>query len=82
LRLVLRTPIPVEVQTARPEGARFELLDELELVVARSPQTDALKLNIELIPGRYRARARDANGNLNREIPFEVVAKPLQVQVD
>lgn len=73
--LVLREPIPVRFEA--PSGARIDVLDALELVVASA--SGEKRASCEIVPGAYRARAFDASGTALGEARFELVDRPLTV---
>ena len=82
IRLQLETGQPVRVTTSRPEGTRFEVLDELDVVVARSVRPDEHELSIELVPGVYRLRGIAPDGSASREVPFSVQHDPAKIALD
>lgn len=82
LRLELREPFQVHIATKRAEGARIEVLDELDLVVARSVKTTDRALDAELVPGRYRAHAVTPEGVAGLDTPFVVDRAAQRIDVD
>lgn len=86
LRLTLHEPFPVQLTWKGPDAAGIEVLDELDVVNAvvnaRTSRPEKRTLNAELVPGRYRARARHADGSFGREVPFVLVDRPLGIDVD
>jgi hypothetical protein len=81
LRLTLQTPVKVHLATSRSDVARIEVLDELDLVVARSVHEDK-KLDAELVPGRYRARTISADGSTGTELAFVADGKQSKIVLD
>jgi 5-hydroxyisourate hydrolase-like protein (transthyretin family) len=81
LRLTLHTPVKVQVATSRSNVARIEVLDELDLVVARSVRQEK-KLEAELVPGRYRARTIGADGTVGIEIAFVADGRQSEIVLD
>lgn len=82
LHLVLAEPCAVRLSTRQPGGARIEVLDELDLVVARSARADVRELEIELVPGRYRARCLTPDEGLESERPFVVGRARQDIGID
>ncbi|TAJ17629.1 MAG: carboxypeptidase regulatory-like domain-containing protein [Planctomycetota bacterium] len=72
LRLELHDPLAVEITTRRAGGACIEVLDALDVVVARSARFDVHEIEVELVPGHYRARCVTPNGARGSEWPFVV----------
>ncbi len=82
IRLRMANPSRVKLTTSRPEGTRFEVLDELDVVVARSVGPDEKKLEIELVPGRYRVRGIGRDGLPGPDVPFSVDRDPATIALD
>lgn len=82
LRLRLQAPVRVHISTKRLEGARIEVLDELDVVVARSVHASDKELDVELVPGRYRARAVAPDATPGLEAPFTVDHEPRRIVAD
>ena len=77
--LVLTVHDPTEVVFEVPalEGLVLEVLDVLDLGVARVRERSPGRLRTELVPGTYRARLRDAAGEVLGEASFFVGDEPL-----
>lgn len=90
IELVIERDVRVRVEGSRADGARIEVLDELDVVVARATSERPSVLDAELVPGRYRARTIDADGVAGPGTRFEVEraavdassTPPLVVRVD
>lgn len=82
IRLQLESPSPVHLTTSRPDGTRFEVLDELDVIVARSVRPDERALEIELVPGNYRVRGVASDGSASPEVPFSVGHEPATIALD
>jgi hypothetical protein len=82
LRLVLQKPVKVRVTTSRRNAARIEVLDELDLVVARSIEGRPRELDVELVPGRYRARTVAPDGTASFEVPFTADGTQPEIAID
>jgi hypothetical protein len=82
LRLVLFEPRAVQLSIRSRAGNRIEVLDELDLVVARSVRADARELALELVPGLYRARCLTPDPFSDPERPFVVDGTTQRIQFD
>jgi hypothetical protein len=82
LRLVLQKPVKMRVTTSRRNSARVEVLDELDLVVARSIEGRTRELEVELVPGRYRARTVAPDGTASFEVPFTADGTQSEIAID
>lgn len=79
LRLVLLEPVAVRIQTARDDVARIDVLDELDVVVARG--TGVRDVEVRLVEGRYRVRAHDAAGDVAVERELTVAGDPMTLDL-
>jgi len=74
--------VKVRVTTSRRNAARIEVLDELDLVVARSIEGRPRELDVELVPGRYRARTVAPDGTASFEVPFTADGTQPEIAID
>jgi hypothetical protein len=82
MRLTLKEPVKVLLKTKHLGGARIEVLDELDVVVAKSVKDTDKKLEAELVPGRYTARTVAADGTVGLVVPFVADGKQGDIAVD
>jgi hypothetical protein len=82
IKLVLRQPVNVKIVTKRPDNVRIEILDELDVVVARSVNETDKELKADVVPGRYRARTVTADGSAGLDVPFTADDKAPEISVD
>jgi hypothetical protein len=82
IRLMLLQPVSVKLSTKHKDNVRLEVLDELDVVVARSVKDTDRKLEAELVPGRYRARTIAADGTTGLDVPFTADGKQGEITLD
>jgi hypothetical protein len=74
--------VNVHVVTRRIDLARIEILDELDVIVARSVRDTEKILDADLVPGRYRARTITPAGVAGLAVPFIADGKQPEIQID
>ncbi len=82
IRLTMMKPVNVRIVTRRTELARIEILDELDVIVARSVRDTEKILDADLVPGRYRARTVTPAGVAGLAVPFVADRKQSEIQID
>ncbi|MEW6071675.1 MAG: carboxypeptidase-like regulatory domain-containing protein [Planctomycetota bacterium] len=81
LEITVHAPIAVVFETGHPAGRRIEIADALELLVASPAVPEAAEVQVELAPGRYRARLLDGGGRLLAERGFALDREPLRLSL-
>jgi len=82
IHLTMLEPVKVHVVTHRIDLARIEILDELDVIVARSVRDTEKILDADLVPGRYRARTVTPSGVAGLAVPFVADGKQPEIQID
>ena len=82
IRLTLMQPVNVHVVMRRTDLARIEILDALDVIVARSVRDTEKILDADLVPGRYRARSVTPAGAAGPEVSFIADGKLPEIQID